>query len=244
MNDRRDHPEREFLTGKSFQDLRFGQIRIVEDHREHLRMTFRQQRACNATGTASRERDLLTQRNLRKAHEQLFFGVALQFRRDGGRKRQLNEIHQIEVTNQPESSQARSAGMKTKSALDPIAFEERLALARFFENFAGKIFSFQQQTKLRFVERGIVEQRQEHVCGRMMQKRGQLIAGGDARAFAILGHRFGGDKLGHELTFRDFERARQGVAREHRCRFGNWPRERAGTGVVDHLPKQKVELFT
>src|SRR5438876_2422943 len=78
MNDRRDHPGREFLTGKSFQDLRFGQIRIVEDHREHLRMTFRQQRACNATGTASRERDLLTQRNLRKAHEQLFFGVALQ----------------------------------------------------------------------------------------------------------------------------------------------------------------------
>ena len=244
MKDRRDNSGREFLTGKSPQDLRLGQIRIVEDHREHLRMTFGQQRASNATGTASRKRDLLTERNLLKAHEQLFFGVALQFRRDSGRKRQLNEIHQIEVANQPESKQARPARMKTESALDPIAFEERLALPRFFENYSGKIFSFEQQTKLRFVERGIVKQGQEHVCRRMMQKRGQFIAGGDARAFAVLGHRFGGDELGHELTFRDFERARQGFAGEHRCRFGNRPRERAGTGVVEHLPKQQVELFT
>src|SRR5690348_5535983 len=102
--------------------------------------------------------------------------------------------------------------MKAKRALHAVAFEQRLALPYFFENFSWEILAFQQQTKPRFVERWILKQRQEHIRRRMMQERGKLVAGGDARAFPVVGNGFGGNRLRHELTFRDFERTRQGIA--------------------------------
>ena len=70
---------------------------------------------------------------------------------------------------------------------------------------------------MRFVERGIVEQREENIRGRMMQQRSKLLAGGDTRAFAIFRGTFGRDRFGcngfgHKLTFGDLQRARQGIA--------------------------------
>ncbi len=133
--------------------------------------------------------------------------------------------------------------MKTDSALDAVALQQWFALANFFENFAGEIFSFEKQTKVGFIQRRIIEQRQEHGCRRVMQQRAKLIAGGDTRAFTILRNGFGGNRLGHELTFRDFQRTRQGVPSEQRRGFGNWPRERASSGIVDHFFKEDVELL-
>lgn len=120
--------------------------------------------------------------------------------------------------------------MKTESALNAVALEQRLAPAYFLENLTWKILSFKEQTQMRFVERGIVEQREEHIRGRMMQERGELVAYGDAGTLAILC-----SGLGHELTFRDLERSRQGVARELRRGFGNWPGELANANIWGNL---------
>src|ERR1051325_8461050 len=76
----------------------------------------------------------------------------------------------------------------------------------------------------------------------MIQQCGNFIAGGDARAFPVIGNGFGGNRLRHELTFRDFERTRQGVASELRRRFSNWPRERANPDLGSNFANQVVEL--
>src|SRR5690242_10859136 len=76
--------------------------------------------------------------------------------------------------------------MKTEFLLYPVTFEKWLALPNCFQNFTGEIFPFEKQAKMGFVESGIIEQRQEHVCGGMMQEHGKLIAGGYGRTFAVL----------------------------------------------------------
>src|SRR5439155_770546 len=91
-------------------------------------------------------------------------------------------------------------------------------------------------------ERLIIEQRQEHIRRRMMQERGKLIAGGHACAFPVVGNGFGGNRLRHESTFRDFERTRQGVASELRRRFNNWPRERANPDLGSNFANQAIEF--
>jgi len=55
--------------------------------------------------------------------------------------------------------------MKAQGALDAITLQERLALADFFENLARKVFSFEEQAKVRLVKRGIVEQSEENLGG-------------------------------------------------------------------------------
>ena len=66
--------------------------------------------------------------------------------------------------------------MKRHGALHLVALQQRLAPHHFLENFAGKIFSFEEQTQLRFVESRVVEQRQKHVRRRMVQQCGKLFA--------------------------------------------------------------------
>src|SRR5690349_25145740 len=107
-------------------------------------MAFGQQSAGNSRRAASRQRDFLAKRNLRKAREELLFGIALQLGGDGGRKRELDEIHQIEVADETQCDKARPTRMKAECLLDTIAFKERLALAHFLEDFTGKILPLQK----------------------------------------------------------------------------------------------------
>src|SRR5690348_10586743 len=200
-------------------------------------MTFRKQGSGDARRTTPRQSDLLAQRNLRKAREELLLRVAFQFCRNRGGKSKLDQIHQIEVANQTECSETRTAGMKAERFLDAITLEQRLALADLFEDFAGEIFSFQEQAELRFVERRIVEQREENIRGRMMQERGEFIAGGHARAFAAFSNRFG-----HELTFGDLQGMRQDAASKLGHVFGNCPWQRAYTGVGSSFTNHAIEF--
>jgi len=127
--------------------------------------------------------------------------------------------------------------MKAERLLDAVTFEERLALADFFENFAWEIFSFQEQAKMGLVKRGIIQQGEKNIRGRMVQKRRKLIASGDGRAFA----RFS-DRLGHKLTFGDLQRARQGSPRELGYVFDNWTRQGTYPGVRSDFANQTVEF--
>src|SRR5215471_3038415 len=90
MNDGRNDWGRKLLARESFQDLRFGQIRIIEDNGKNLRVAFRKKRARDARGTAPRQGDFLAERNLWKAREQLLLGVALEFGRYRRRKCKLD----------------------------------------------------------------------------------------------------------------------------------------------------------
>ena len=158
MNDGRNDWSRKLLARESFQDLRFGQIRIIEDNGKNLRVAFRKKRARDARGTAPRQGDFLAERNLWKAREQLLLGVALEFGGYRRRKSKLNQVHQIEVADQAECYEAWTARMKAQRALDAIALEQRFALAHLFEDFTGKIFPLHEQAKMGLVESGIVEQ--------------------------------------------------------------------------------------
>src|SRR6266851_375080 len=107
MNDGRNYSDGQFSSGESLQDLRLGEVGIVENHGEHLRMALREQGAGNARRASTRQRNFLAERDLPKAGEQLLLGVAFQLGGDGGRKRELHQIHQIKVTDQAESCEAR-----------------------------------------------------------------------------------------------------------------------------------------
>src|SRR6266446_5693530 len=77
--------------------------------------------------------------------------------------------------------------MKRQRPLHPVIFQQMFPPPHLFQNFARQIFSFEQQTKFRFIQRGIVEQRHQHVRRRMVQERRKLFAGSDERSFASCG---------------------------------------------------------
>src|SRR6266481_1359667 len=78
LNDGRDNGIGKFLAGQRPQDLRFGHVRIVENNGDNPRVALGQQRACHARRPATRQRNFLSERKLRKPREQLIFGTTLQ----------------------------------------------------------------------------------------------------------------------------------------------------------------------
>src|SRR6266850_4441491 len=81
--------------------------------------------------------------------------------------------------------------MKRQRPLHPVILQQMFAPPHFIQNFARQIFSFEQQTKFRFIERGIVQQRHQHVRRRIVQECRKLLAGSDQCAVAScrrLGH--------------------------------------------------------
>jgi hypothetical protein len=59
----------EIFARERLKDLRFGEIGIVENDRENLRMAFGEKRASDSAGTTTGKRDFLTERKLREARE-------------------------------------------------------------------------------------------------------------------------------------------------------------------------------
>src|SRR5438046_54680 len=74
------------------QNLRFREVRIVEDYRDDVRVAFGEQSARHARRAAARQRNFLAERQLWQAPEQLILGVELQLRGYSRRKRDLHEI--------------------------------------------------------------------------------------------------------------------------------------------------------
>src|SRR6266436_315898 len=104
--------------------------------------------------------------------------------------------------------------MKSQRALHAVILQQRLAASYFLQNFRGKVLAVQQQTELRLVERGIIEQRQEHVRRMMMQQRSELFAGRCASALAI------GFVSRHRLPSRP--KPRPPREKSAICRFAPW----------------------
>ena len=84
---------RKTFARECFEDLRFGEIGVVEDDGKYLRMAFGEKRASDSAGTATCERNFLTERKLREAREQLSFGDALEFGQNTDGQSELYEIH-------------------------------------------------------------------------------------------------------------------------------------------------------
>src|SRR6266704_5549841 len=182
-HDRRNHRGGKLFARERLQNLRFREIRIVEDDRDDVRVAFGEEGACDAGGSAARQRNFLAERQLWQAPEQLILGVELQLRGYSRRKRDLNEIHQIKITEKPQADQTRRARMKSERPLHPIALQEWFAPRNLFEDSSRKVFSFEQHAKLRLVERRIVEKCEEHIGRRMMQEGREFFARGNACAF-------------------------------------------------------------
>jgi hypothetical protein len=120
---------------------------------------------------------------LRKAREQLIFRVALQFRGNSRQNRNLHQVHQVQVAEKPQTYQPWRSRMKRQRSLHPVALEQGFAPGHFIENLYAKILSFQQQANVRFLKGRIVEERLEHIRGRMMQQNGKFLPRSDERAF-------------------------------------------------------------
>jgi hypothetical protein len=117
--------------------------------------------------------------------EQLIFGVALELGGNARQERDLHKIHKVEITNQPQADEPRRTRVKRQATLHAVALQERFAARYFLKNFPGKVFPLKQQTKLCFLQRRIIQKREQHIRRRMMQERGKFFAGGDERPFAI-----------------------------------------------------------
>ena len=154
---------RKFFASQGFQDLGFGEIGVVEHDRENLWMAFGKERAGDSAGTTTSERDFLAERQLCEACEELAFGHALEFGLRADRQGQLREIHQVEVSDEAHADQSWCVRMKCESALDAIIFQEILASGDFCEDFEREILAIEKEAELRFVERGIVEEREQDI---------------------------------------------------------------------------------
>ncbi len=151
---------------------------------DNLRVPFRQQRSGHARRAAPRQRDFLAERELRQPRQQLIFSVALELRGNSGQNRYLHKIHQVQVAQQPQAHQSRRPRMKRQRLLYPIALEQWLPPRHLLKHFRRQAFPLQYQANMRFVERRIVKQREDHFRGRVMQQNGQFFARSDERAFS------------------------------------------------------------
>lgn len=184
LGNRRDHRHRYLLSGQGFQDLCLIHVRIVEDDRNDLLMAFDQKRSRDAGRTAAGESNFLAEGELRQPREQLILGVKFQFRGNTGRKRDLHQVHQIEIAQEAQADQTQRSRMKREGALDPVTFEQVFAAPHLFQNFSREVFSFQEKAELRFIERRIIQKREEHIRGRVVKQPGELFARGDKCALA------------------------------------------------------------
>jgi hypothetical protein len=74
--------------------------------------------------------------------------------------------------------------MKRQRPFYTVAFQQRFPPPYFLEDFSRQVFSLEQQADLRFVQRRIIEQREQHVGRMIVQQSGKLFASSDERAFA------------------------------------------------------------
>ena len=66
--------------------------------------------------------------------------------------------------------------VKRQGALDAIVFEKGLAADNFLDDFDGKIVAREEQAELSLVERGIVEEGEEHAWIGMVEEDGEFFA--------------------------------------------------------------------
>lgn len=180
-----NHGNGKIFSREHLQDLRFGEKSVVEDHVDQLFVALGEKRAGDARWPAPRQGEFLAERKLRKACDQLILGVAFQLRGGTGKKSELHQVHEIKLPEQTQAGEARAVRMKGESALDAIVFDQWLAARNLLENFGREILAIEKETELRFIERGIIEEREEHVRSGMMEEHGELMAGGDASALAV-----------------------------------------------------------
>ena len=101
-----------FVARQGLQNSRFGQKRVVESDRKYLRVTLSNQRARDAARSPARQRDFLTQWQLRKTRENLFFGIALEFLRYRRRKCKLREVQQVQIAEKTKPDKPRRTRME------------------------------------------------------------------------------------------------------------------------------------
>ncbi len=82
-------------------------------------------------------------------------------------------------------TEPRCVRMERESALDAIVFQQIFAAADLFEDFGRQIFAIEQEAELRFVERRIVEKREQDIGGVVMDECGEVVAG-RGEDFAVL----------------------------------------------------------
>ena len=169
---------RKFFSGERFEDLGFGQVGVVENDGENLRMAFGEERACDSSRAATGERDFLAERKLREPGEELLFGDALEFGGHADGQRELSEIHQVKIFDEAETGQPWRVRMEGECALDAIVFEKVFSSGDFFEDFGGEIFAVEQEAELSFVERGIAENSEQDIVGLMLEESGEVVARG------------------------------------------------------------------
>ena len=141
IGDRLDDAEGSLFARQSFQNLGFREEGIIESNGEDVRVAFSNERARNARRAAASEGNFLAEGQLREARYDLVFGNALEFRGGDGGKRELNEIHEVDIANQTQANEARRAGMEEQGTFDDIALKQILARADVFEHFGGKILA-------------------------------------------------------------------------------------------------------
>ena len=186
IGDGEDDHLREIVAPEDFQDLRFGEAGIVESEFENLGVAGGDQGAGNAGGTAAGESDSLSQGQLGQARDDVLLGVALEFGGSRGRQRILHEVHEVEIPQQAQTNQARSAWMENEGALYSVALQEIFSRGDVFDDFGGEIFSGEKQAKERVVDRGIFKQCIEDFGRRVIEKRFQFLADGEAGAVSLL----------------------------------------------------------
>jgi hypothetical protein len=172
------HGGRQFFASESFQNLCLGEIGVVEDDGQNLWVAFGKEGAGDSAGAAAGERDLLAERELCETREELVLGDAFEFGRRAYGKCELSEVHQVEVFDEAQVGETRRVRMKRESALDAIILQQVFAIDDFFENFDREIFAIEQEAELGFVERRIVEEREQDVGGVMMDEGREIVAGG------------------------------------------------------------------
>lgn len=183
--------KRSFLVRQGLENLRFREEGIIEGDGQDIGVAFRDECAGDVRGSAARESNLLAQRQLREARNDLGFGEAPELHGGGGRKGELDEIHEVDVAQQAQGDEPRGTRMKKQRALDGVAFQEIFAGADVFEYFRGKVLAGKKQAKLGVIQGRIIEERGEHLGRRVIKQGAQVITCSGTRDLEfclVLGH--------------------------------------------------------
>jgi hypothetical protein len=186
IGDRENNDLGQFIVPEDFQNLGFREAGIVEGDFENLGVAGGDQGPCDTGGAATGEGNSLAQGQLGETRDDVFLGVALEFGGNRGRQRKLHEVHEVEITQEAETNEARSIGMKNQRALYGVALQKVFSRGDVFDDLLGQIFPGEQQAEERIVERGISEQRGEDLGRWVIEQRLEFFAGGEASAVALL----------------------------------------------------------
>src|ERR1700683_1107445 len=166
---------------KNLQDLRLGEKRVAEREIESLWVPFREERASDSRGPATRERQLLSHGEMRHPRDDNFFRDAADIGGPGRQQTEPNEIQKVKLAHKGYGEPLWGSRMTRNAQANPFTGSPLSFFSDRAQHGGWEVQALQQQRYMRILEAWVLKQCKQGFFAGFMDQRPQLVSRSRAR---------------------------------------------------------------